>query len=194
MQLIHTWHESCVPFPAHSIFGVILDGLYLLLRHWPNVKMGTWTSCTTEANIPPSDVLPQPTTVPVNPDGSSPATRNCSISKLDQSANQQLRKYTNRPVVDILVVRFLKILPVYVILTTLCRGCRNSRRNDDVWLLKIRLASLSHYHLSQFDRGHLVWPVFLIFSVWKHKKGKVVIQLWTMNCLIECRRSIRNNE
>ena len=67
-----TWQESSLPFPAQSMFAVILEGLYLVLLHSCWVSMGTWTSCTTEANCPPSEVRPQPTTVPNFPAGSTP--------------------------------------------------------------------------------------------------------------------------
>lgn len=70
LQRLFTWHESCFPFPAHTIFGVIRDDRYFMLRHWVNDKIGTSTCCTTLGKAPCSDVLPQPTAMPVFPDGS----------------------------------------------------------------------------------------------------------------------------
>lgn len=65
---IHTWHESCFPFPAQTIFGVIRDDRYFMLRHWLNVRIGTSTCCTTLGNAPPSVVLPANMRIKLNDD------------------------------------------------------------------------------------------------------------------------------
>lgn len=65
---IHTWHESCFPFPAQTIFGVIRDDRYFMLRHWLNVRIGTSTCCTTLGNAPPSVVLPRNMRIKLNGD------------------------------------------------------------------------------------------------------------------------------
>lgn len=89
------WHESvfCLMPPAQSfserngncyvdimrdsdwdrtltMFGVILDARYFIPLHWSSVRTGTFTCCRMPGNDPPSEVLPQPTTVPTFPDGS----------------------------------------------------------------------------------------------------------------------------
>jgi hypothetical protein len=53
-----------------TIFGVILDDRYFIPLHCSSVKTGTFTCCRIPGSDPPSDVLPQPTTVPTFPDGS----------------------------------------------------------------------------------------------------------------------------
>lgn len=68
--MISPWHESCFPLPAHNMFCVILDARYFILLHWSSVRMGTWTCCTMPGRVPPSEVRPQPTAVPMRPCGS----------------------------------------------------------------------------------------------------------------------------
>lgn len=55
-----------------TMLFVILDALYFNPRHCCSDKIGTRTSCTIAGSCPPSEVLPQPTTMPSLPAGSIP--------------------------------------------------------------------------------------------------------------------------
>lgn len=60
----------CKPSFILTIFDVIRDARYFMLRHWSSVKIGTSTCWTNAGSVPPSEVRPQPTTVPNWPAGS----------------------------------------------------------------------------------------------------------------------------
>lgn len=150
-----TWHESCTPFPAHIIFAVILDGLYLVLRHWFRVRIGTCTSCMIFAKVPPSDVRPQPTTIPVSPAGSSPEYNRKEVMWCRKPVKLNLccSTISYLHLVNTQVEWFLKNWLVFAAWGELYRGYTNSHQNDDASLSMIQLSSQTRCRLSQFDHG-----------------------------------------